>query len=344
MRMKMSTVRAFLLILLACFVLGSCALFFASPFPATLPQTMAQRDLSAYITDTTLDKFQPFVLESGTTRLILLVGGFPYPNDKPWLFILKEDLSLAQNPFTLGELNTIASPFNGTRAMIDVNGNVVVGTAVFTIAGDTIVPLGNTGGMGGLNSWGFPVVSFGGNTVNVRSTGLMLEWDRYLATWASAGPMSCNLRPTASSSLWLQNVLADPDPASTSVILVFSGDKDSASGDSLTHFVKVPRADFGGGMQPNFMDAPLLYPTVTKTKVDGWRVGCTVDGIVAYDSQKQDYIKFAFDAPDTVERLHVGNTGDDRDTVKVAWSFSGGYTCAYDPRTRTLSKAANWWQ
>lgn len=346
----MRAMRASAVLLLSVLALGSCGLFFVTPFSSDLAQTLAVRDFTAEIDDPSMDKFQPFVLEkvtgSVTTRLILLVGGQPYPAGKPWLFILKEDLSLAQPPFTLADMyNTITSPtpFNGTHAMVDSDGQVVVGNALFDVVGDTIAPVGPAGDLGGLYGWGFPTAASGDNVANMGSSGLTLDWYGYDSCWTSLGSISKQIRATG-RNVWLRNVLADPNPATTAVILAFEEDRDPATDTSTTYFVKVPRNRFNGSLPDYFLDDALNYPRTTKTDLESSHMGCTADGIVAYEHSSQSWIIFPFEAPNVVQSMGVGNISDDLDNQRVAWSYSGGYACVYDRRSRTLSKVATWWK
>jgi hypothetical protein len=343
MRAAMSAVRAFPILLLACLALGSCGIFFVSPFPAGLSQTLAVRDFSSEIDDTSLDEFQPFVLESGGTRLILLVGGQLYPTDKPWLFVMREDLTPAQDPFTLADLSTIVSPFNGNRAMVDVNGRVAVGNALFDVTGAAITPFGAAGSMGGLYSGGFPTTTGGDNIVELGSTGFFFSWRRYDFSWNDLGTFSRQIR-SPSRNLWLRNVFADPNPATTTVILAFEENRDSTTDTSTTYFVRVPRSGFNGSLANNFMDDTLNYPSMSKTELESSHMGFTSDGIVAYDYTSQSWLMFPFDAPNVVQSMYVGNISNELDSQSIAWSYSGGYACVYDKRSRTLSKVAAWWK
>jgi hypothetical protein len=353
MRTVMGATRAFAILLLSCLALNSCGIFFLSPFSSDLAQTLAVRDFSKEIDDPTLDEFRPFVLEkitgSVTTRLILLVGGQlpggqPYPVDKPWLFVLKEDLSLAQAPYTRDELGLIiGTTVSGTYAMVDSNGQVLVGNALFDIVGATIAPVGRAGSLGGLYSWGFPMHASGDNVANMRSSGLNLDWDRYDHVWLSPAPGSKSIR-ASTRYLWLREVFADPNPAATTVILAFEENKDTTTDTSTTYFVRVPRQEFDGSLRDNFLDDGLHYPSTPKTDLDGSHMGYTDDGIVAYEYKSQSWIMFPFDAPNVVQSMGVGNISDDLDNQRVAWSYSGGYACVYDKRSRTLSKVAKWWK
>jgi hypothetical protein len=346
----MGAARAFTILLLSCLALNSCGVFFLSPFPTALAQTLAVRDFSAEIDDPSLDQFRPFVLESGATRLILLIGGQlpggqPYPADKPWLFVLREDLSSAQDPFTQADLGAITdpSPFNGTRAMVDSNGQVVVGNALFNVVSDTIAPVNPAGSLGGLYSWGFSMHASGDNVANMGSSGLNLTWDSYDSSWASPVSESKPIRANG-RNLWLREVFADPNPAAATVLLAFEENPDSTTGTSTTYFVRVPRKEFDGSLHENFLDRPLDYPSITKVAVDSSNMGYTSDGIVAYQYTSQSWTMFPFDAPNLVQQLYVGNGEDDRANQRTSWSYSGGYACVYDKRSRTLSKVAKWWK
>ena len=64
---------------------------------------------------------------------------------------------------------------------------------------------------------------------------------------------------------------------------------------------------------------------------------------MAYSYETQEYMLFTFAAPDKPTTLRVGNLEGDQKDQRTSWSWSGGYSCVYDPRTRTLSKVAQWW-
>jgi hypothetical protein len=351
--MTMRAMLASTVLLLSVLALGSCGIFFLSPFSSDLAQTLAVRDFSKEIDDPTLDEFRPFVLEkvtgSVTTRLILLVGGQlpggqPYPEDKPWLFVLKEDLSLAQESFTRAELGLIiGTPVSGTHAMVDSYGQVVVGNALFNIVGDTIAAVDVAGELGGLYSRGFPIHALGYNVANMGSSGLNLEWYTYDCSWAWPTFISRRIRPS-DRNVWLRDVFADPNPATATVILAFEENKDSTTDTSTTYFVRLPRQEFDGRLLDNFLDDGLRYPSTTKTDLEGSHMGYTTDGIVAYEYKSQSWIMFPFDAPNVVQSMGVGNISDDLENQRVAWSYSGGYACVYDKRSRTLSKVAKWWK
>lgn len=348
MRMTMSAMRASGVLLVSLLALCSCGLLFVTPFSTDLAQTLAVRDFSAEIDDPSFSEFQPFVLEVGTGRVILLVagqlpGGQPYPGHKPWLFVLDENLSLAQKPFTCDELGAIIGvPVKGSRAMVDSNGQIVVGNVLFTVVGTTIAPIGVAGGLGGLYEWGFPMAAAGGNIANVGSSGLTLDWEGYNCSWTSMGSASKSIRASA-RYIWLRAVFAGPDPATTTAILAFEESDDSATDTSTTFFVRVPKSRFDGTLDDNFLDLPMIYPSTTKTDLEGSHMGYTDDGIVAYDQSSQSWIIFPFDAPNAVQSTRVGDISDDLDDLRIAWSYSGGYSCVYDMRSRTLSKVAKWW-
>jgi len=339
MRLALRHVNAFPILLLSCLALSSCGIFSLSPFPMTLAQTLAVRDFSKEIDDPSLDEFHPFVLESGATRLILLVGGQLYPDGKPWLFVLKEDLSSAQEPFTRAELGAI----NGNRAMVDSNGQVVVGNVRFDILDSTLKKFGLVVSPGSLSKWGFPMSPSGDNVANMDSSGLAFTWDRYTFDWALPVSESKPIRSTG-RNLWLRAVFADPNPATANVILAFEENKNSTTDTSTTYFVRVPRSQFNGGLANNFLDDALNYPSTTKTDLESSHMGCTADGIVAYEHSSQSWIIFPFEAPNVVQSMRVGEISDDLDNQRVAWSYSGGYACVYDKRSRTLSKVAKWWK
>jgi hypothetical protein len=351
MRMTMRAMRASTVLLLSFLALGSCGLLFLTPFSSDLAQTLAVRDFSKEIDDPSLDNFQPFVLErvtgSETTRLILLVGGQPYPDKKPWLFILKEDLSLAQDPFTLADMYnkvTAPAPFNGTRAMVDSDGQVVVGNALFDITDGALTSVGPAGDLDGLYGWGFPTAALGDNVISLGSSGTKLRWDRYNSCWTLQASDEERFIRSNSRNLWLRNVLADSNPATAAVILAFEEDKDPATDTSTTYFVKVLRNRFNGSLPDYFLDDALNYPSTTKTDLESSHMGYTSDGIVAYEHSSQSWIIFPFEAPNVVQSMGVGDISDDLENQRFAWSYSGGYACVYDRRSRTLSKVAKWWK
>ncbi len=342
----MRAVRASTVLLIPVLALGSCGLLFVTPFSTDVAQTLAVRDFSAEIDDPSLDEFRPFVLESGATELILLVGGQNYPADKPWLFVLKKDLSLAQAPFTRSDMNAIGSPFNGTRAMVDSQGRVVVGSVFFDIVDDTIAPVGPAGNLrdeGGLIDRGFPLAAAGSNIANMGSSGLTLNWKAFDCSWGSPVQKSWQIRASG-RNLWLRDVFVEPDPMATDVILAFEEARDPATDTSTMYFVKVPKNGFAVIPPSDLMDGALNYKSTTKVDLESSRMGSTRDGIVAYDHSSQSWIIFPFEAPDAGRSVRVGDISDDLDNQRVAWSYSGGYACVYDRRSRTLSKVAAWWK
>ena len=342
----MKTIRALLVLPVVLLTLCSCGLFYASPFPLTLAQTMAQRDFSAEIDTSMEDRFQPYVIENGATRIILLVGGYPYSTDaagKPWLFALREDLSLIDSS-NLFELESMTGgSFSGSGAVIDCSGFLVVGNLRFTFTVDTITPVGVTGDVGNRGGVGDRAFQAGpgmANIAQVGTSGKNLNWNSYDCTWNLVSGPFVQIR-TAGPDLYLRAVLAEPYPATGDVVLVL---EENLSDPSTSYFVRVPRVDFSGGLDPFFLDLPFdNYPTFTKTNIEPRSLGITEDGIVAYSYETQEYMLFTFAAPDKPTTLRVGNLEGDQKDQRASWSWSGGYSCVYDPRTRTLSKVAQWW-
>lgn len=333
-------IRTLLLLPTVLLALCSCGLFFLTPFPVNLAQTLATRDFSADIDATVPDGFRPSVVEKDGARLILLVGGTPYPGDKPWLFILREDLSLIQS-YTLADLALITNPmpFNAGSAMMDSNGNLVVGNALFAVAGDVVAPIGNTVSLGSLRDRGIPLAVGGENAANFETTGgLTLHWWRYDSFWGSQTEFWRQIR-SSTPNLWLRDVLADPSPSSLIAILVLEEE-----GDGATYFVRVPKVMLNGTLPDLFMDDTLFYPSITKPHIDTSHLGFTSDGIVAFEYETQDWTMFPFNAPTSVQRLHAGNIDDALHNQRMSWSYSGGFSAVYDTRSRTLTKVANWWK
>lgn len=332
-------IRTLVLLPAVLLALCSCGLFLLTPFPVTLAQTLATRDFSADIDTTVPDGFKPFVVEKDGAPLILLVGGTPYPGDKPWLFILREDLSLIQS-YTMAELALITNPmsFNAGSAMMDSNGNMVVGNALFAVAGDVVAPLGSTASLGSLRDRGIPLAAGGQNVANFETTGgLTLHWWSYDSSWGSQTEYWRQIR-TSTPNLWLRDVLADPSPSSLIAILVLEEEDADA-----THFVRVPKLMLNGTLPDYFMDDILVYPSITWAEIDTSHLGFTSEGIVTYEYATGDWIKFPFAAPTSVQRLHAGNIDDALDNQRMSWSYSGGFSAVYDARSRTLTKMANWW-
>ena len=82
---------------------------------------------------------------------------------------------------------------------------------------------------------------------------------------------------------------------------------------------------------------------VTMENVNGGRLGFTSDGIVAYEYDTQDWTLTPLGSTVASQRLHVGRMDGEGDDVRIGWSYSGGYSCVYTPRTRVLSKVVKWW-
>jgi hypothetical protein len=338
MMMNGRIIRTLVLLPAVLLALCSCGLFFLTPFPVNLAQTLATRDFSADIDTTVPDTFRPFVVEKDGTRLILLVGGTPYPGDRPWLFILREDFSLIQS-YTMEDLALITNPapFNAGSAMMDSSGNMVVGNALFGVIGDTVAPLGNTSSLGGLYGRGLPLAPGGENVADFSTSGspTFLDWRQYDCSWGSPMPYSRQIR-SSGPNLWLRDVLADPSPSSPNAIFVLEEE-----GSNATYFVRVLRVTLNGTLPNLFME---IYPSITKSHIDTSHLGFTSDGIVAFEYETQDWTMFPFNAPTSAQRLHTGNIDDALSSQRMSWSYSGGFSAVYDARSRTLTKMANWWK
>lgn len=333
--------RAFMILPVILLALGSCGIFLVTIFPMASALTVAQRDFSSEITGGILDKFHPFVLEKDGTRLILLVGGHPYDSTKPWLFVMREDLSpIAQ--YTINDLALVAGPVFGDSAVIDCYGNPIIGNVRFALAGDTITPTGpagNLGNRGGLNNFQFSTGLSMGNACHFSASGPTLNWDQYDCSWNFQYSYSQQFS-TSGRELRLRDVCVQPYPATSAVTLVLEeNDVDS----STSIFVRVPRNQFSGGLLPNFLDDDVSYPRFTRTNISMENLGFTADGIVAYEYETGDWTLTPPGSTVVSQRLHVGRMDGEGGDTRIGWSYSGGYSCVYDPRTRALSKVAKWW-
>ncbi len=198
--------------------------------------------------------------------------------------------------------------------------------------------MGNRGGIGSPTAYTMPGSH---NVCHFGASSASLQWDVYDCSWNFVSSPVVPIHPTV-PGFWLRALFAEPYPSAGDVVLALEENEPNAEGKWVTWFVRIPRASFDGTITPNFLDG-VSYPSFTKTSIDSSSMGLTADGIVAYSYATQDYILFSFDDPDTLTTLHAGRIDDEKDSLRTSWSWSGGYSCVYDTRTKILSKVATWW-
>ena len=62
--------------------------------------------------------------------------------------------------------------------------------------------------------------------------------------------------------------------------------------------------------------------------------------IIGYSSRNQSLVRFSPSAPDVETPLRVLTHPSNG---QIAFSFSGGYYCVWDPTTRILTRYEDWW-
>jgi hypothetical protein len=323
--------------------LGTCGLFLASPFPLDMAQAMAVRDFSSSIPDSAEDSFRPVVLENGSLRLVLLVGGYsPKTGSAPFLYVMSDDLAILQE-LTWSKMQSYNVSFSGTNAaMVDSQGRAVVANVLFAMSDSGLQEPGAPAGTLGapnppLKQPAFPVGLMADNIINVSSDGFNLQWDQYLSDWCCwSSPPSVRIR-VSGNALYLQRVLAEPYDKFTPALLVFEEAKSLGDDPLVSYFVTFPR------MPPpvDFLGQPM-YPFFKSKDIESKSIGMTSEGIVAYSYDTGDWMLLEPGTGKVLNSIHIGSWDDDG-RAETTWSYSGGFSVTYDSRSHVLTKAAKWW-
>ena len=321
--------------------LSACQLLFGGPFSGLLVQTTARQDLSGVVSASSASKYRLGIIKSGSVEFVLLYSSSITDPSQNWLIVLSPDLKVlsAYPGSALNALPPGATPFSGTGIVSHlVDGTVAIGDMSASPSGGTLVPTSilappNTGVYVQLQG---PTI-VGPLTATLTWTGFMvdpsgaLSWTTYASDWSSSVPGSVALgRPVQ-----LSGVFTDPQDASHNV--AFFAFSDSSGTLSIIQVPKDPDLvnSFPSGLWGN-----PSYPVVTKGGLQSGDVHMTQDSVIGFEGSSDSWVRFSPSNPTAESRLAVGNRPSGQVTE---FSFAGGYFCIWDPTTRMLTRAEDWW-
>ena len=160
-----------------------------------------------------------------------------------------------------------------------------------------------------------------------------LFWTVYASIWSTATPLSHPL----GRSVQLSGVFTDPEDVDSNLAFLVFND----GGSDTQYFFQVPKnPDLVNGLfGPPLFNNPSYAPFM-KSGLSSNEIFVTTDSIIGYEPSSQSWARFTPTNPGSVTRLHTGQRKQD---LKDAFSFSGRYYCTWDPDTRLLVRKAQWW-
>jgi hypothetical protein len=323
--------------------LCACDVLFMGAFNSDLAQATAWRDLSAEVDAAAAPSFQLAIVQAEDAgELVVLFSSLTFDASQNHLYVLTPDLDVLSS-FTLDDIAALDPEgvgFSGNEALWHrADGTVVIGNVVaqpepggitllrkLSKPSNLVDAVLRDGAIEGPASADFTWSQFR------MSSSQTVTYMAYSADWSSEAPLSLQ---TGRDSMWFRGVLSNPVSAkSNSAILVFG-----AGGSSDTTVIStVPKdPDLANGL----FGKPLSsYPSIEKEWLDASSVDATSDGLVGYDGHAKAWIWFSPSAPDVVKKLPARN----RDSgTPIAFSFSNGWYCVWNPGTRTLIRYEKWW-
>ena len=331
------------IVLVTVAALFGCDYLFNGAFPGSVSQMTARIDLSSEISAPDATTFSLSVLRSGNTEYVLLYSSSGFDGSKNHLYVLTPSLTV-QNRFTMDDISALSPP-----------GMPLKGDAAFTHRYDGKIVIGNlqaspnTNGLsldGKLEPPDNPV------SVQMRNVAIMgpstasvtwadfntdgsgnLTFRQYANDWSSSFPQG---HPVG-RNYYLRDVFTNPeDDQANTALLVFDDGMNNT-----TYFLPVPKDPdmvnaFPG---PALFDNPA-YTSFSMTDLDTKHIYATADGIVAFEYRTHSLIHFT---PTTIASPTAIHMGVISDALVMAFSFSGGYYCVWDPATRTLTRYEKWW-
>jgi len=330
-------------------MLFGCDYLLNGSFPGSVSQETVRLDLSSEISAAAATTFNLAVLKSGQTEYVLLFSSSGFDASKNHLYVLTPGLVI-QNTFTMSaiaDIPPIGDPLKGDTAIAHLSdGKIVIGNVQATPG---------TNGLsldGKLESPNNPVTVelskgaiVGPSSASFTWSGFFtdpsnnLTFTQYASDWSSLISQTHAIgRPYQ-----LENIFTDPeDNQVNTALLVF--DQSTSGSNSTQYFMTVPKdpdmvTAFGGVTGPALFDNSS-YTSFTMTELDTRHLFVVSDGIVAYDFQTHSLIHFT---PTTTTSPVSLSFGQISDSLKMAFSFSGGYYCVWDPSARTLTRYEDWW-
>ena len=316
--------------------LASCDVLFDGYYSAEISQATAIADLSAVVPASSAATFNLSILKSGSDEYVLLYSSVPFDSTQNHLVVLSPGLAVLKS-FTGDDISLLPPggvAFSGSSAVTHLtDGHIVIGNvdSIPSPGGLTLLSTLNSVTLSGPTIVGPASAPFTWTNFNAGPSNL--TWSVYNNAWV---PLASVSQPLG-KQVQLRGVFTDPESSQHNVALLVFDDSSS----DTQYFIQVPKdPDIVNGLfGPPLFNNPA-YTAFTKTGLGSGDIFATSDSIVGYESNSRSWLRFAPSNPDAVTRLYTGNRKQD---LKTAFSFSGGYYCTWDPDLRTLTRHEDWW-
>jgi hypothetical protein len=326
------SIRRLLLTAAALTCLAACNLG-VGIFPDRLTSYEAYADLTRFIDPHHVGDFNFKIIRdstSGIEYLVLANDDDSFGGDH--VVVFNNDLK-ALGHFSLDELNAMdaGAPFEGTGAMVDVNGLIVVGNRRFTVSPHKVSYLDTPPTLG---AQGLAVGDTADrNLANIRGDAQNLKFGRYDADWALIGPVIWQIGTSSWHDIvgsWLTDtevllvVRHDPDPTDTAHVLAM---------DKVLFATGVPceplRGTYTGGIVPS-------------NDIEWRTLGYTNEGFAAYRWTSNQYYRFDESGVELGTPLDVPEGKRPYNQRHVYGRTSGWYILDMDEIS--IERRAWWWK
>ncbi len=343
-------IRAAAVALVLALSLASCDVLFMGNFPSDLTQATARIDLSGSIPASAAGNFTLSVIKLGKIEYVLLFSSLNFNVSLPHLLVLSPDLQV-QNSYTLDTIDNAVppsgTPFGGNAALAHLSdATIVIGNLQTTPSGNGLALTAKLSGAVSLPLSGWTIEGPQPGYLTWSSFGLyssqQLFYQEYADDWSTQTSKSA-LVSSGGTQYNFDGVFTDPEDSLNNVALMVFAESNTSQG--AFHFIQVPKSpDFSNlfsGLP--IMENPAYTGTqFVKNDLEYGILYTTSDSIIGYNSHAQSFVRFAPPPADPSVETPLRapyNSGD----VKIAFSFSGGYYCTWDPATRILTRYQDWW-
>ncbi|HET6450912.1 MAG TPA: hypothetical protein VFI08_06355 [Spirochaetia bacterium] len=322
--------------------LSTCQVLFGGPFSGLVAQLTAQKDISSLVTAANASTYNLSILQSAKAEYVLLYSSSITDTTQNQIIVLSPELKVL-NTFTVNDVMNIATPIgrsmSGNGAVTHlVDGHIIIGNVEMAPSGGGLAILDK------LSTPNNPVdVTLMGSTIVGPSTasytwtgfgtgpGTTMSWTVYAADWSGSSTQSTSL----GSSAQVVGVFTNPeDDTSNVAYFVFS------DGSGRLTFIQAPKDPDLVNAFPSGLIGNSSYSTFTKKDLNSFDLHVTRDSVLGFNGNSHSWVRFTPSDPGNESSLYVGSRPD---SEKTEFSFSGGYFCVWDPTTRTISRADDWW-
>ena len=330
------TLRAALVFAMA-LALSACILAL-SPFPLTLTQIVARKDLTGMIPAGSGSDYTPYTIRAGmapaTKDFVVLCSG--NISDDPPVIILDSDLNLVQ-AYSASQVLGWGGLFS-SQLLVDDGGYVVMSYFGLSVSNLTTVP---TVTPTELLSSAIAMPSFSStygcdDYINFQASGGILSYVHWKSHWTVTGtntPIALGGSSSAQYSVLAVFNIQDTNPGQ--VILVLGSN-------STIWLVSIPLIDFYNDTVGVSVGGTVFgYPNTSIPNIDSSSIGFAGNCLVAYSYDTQTLNRYSLTPPFTIiDKLPVSK----RATMqKDSYMQAGGFSVTFDPGTLQLTKIANWW-